>query len=101
MRLSLLWRVVNQFKQMVVLPVAFLERGSIGIGGEGCITDGSGCIDGCGDCMSANMCGRHRLTCGTGGRTRRIILFYCARSRMRRESSSTDISHLEHARLCP
>ena len=90
-----------KLKQMLILPIAFLEDGGFGIRGVGGITDSCGCIDCCGDSMPWNMCSRHSLACGTGSRTSRIILFDFTRSRMSREGSLANISHLEDARSSP
>ena len=86
---------------MSILPITFLERGSISIRGIGGVTNSGGRINGSGDCMTGNMCGRHRLPCGTGSGAGRIILCDLTRSRMGVKRSLAYIGHPENARSCP
>ncbi|HUT27157.1 MAG TPA: hypothetical protein VMW85_03820 [Methanomassiliicoccales archaeon] len=86
---------------MPILPIALLDRGSIGIMGDRSVTNSGGRVNGSGDCMTGNMCGRQRLTCGTGSGTSRVILLNITRRRMCRKSVPTYIGHPEHTRSCP
>ena len=51
--------------------------------------------------MSANVCRCHRLTCGTGGGPRRIVLADLPRRRMGIEPSLANLRHAKHSRVYP
>ena len=86
---------------MSILPFSLLLCGCLSLGRVGSVTNSCRCINGGCDGMCGNMRGRHRLPCGTGGRTGRIELFDLARSRMGRKRGSTDIGHMEYPRFHP
>ena len=67
---------------MLILPVTFVERGTIGISRAGSIPNGGGGVKGSSDRMSWNMSGCYRLACGTGSRMAWITLFYITGSHM-------------------
>lgn len=86
---------------MPVLPLTFPGRGSIAIGKGGSIPEGGRRVPGSGEGMGRNMGRGHRLTCGTGSGTGRIIILYRPCSGMGGEGGTADVGHPELTRTHP
>ena len=67
---------------MPILPIPFLEHGSICFRWIGGVAKSGGSINRRGDGVPGNMRGRHRLTGGAGRRTGRMMVFDIAGGRM-------------------
>ena len=81
---------------MLVLPISFFGNVSLGVlrvSRHDCFKSIVSSTEG----VLGNMCGCHRLACGTRSQTSRIIFFYVAGGGMGCKRSSAYIRHPKHA----
>jgi hypothetical protein len=79
------------------LPIAFFGNLNLDISGVSRCNGFKSIVSSAEDVLG-NMCSCHRLTCGTRGKTSRVIFLCFAGGGMSCKRSSTYISHLKH--LC-
>ncbi len=93
--------VLSQLDQVLILPLAFLCNGSIGVTSFNTVSYCGCSVKSGSDGVARNVRSRQCLTCGMGGRASSIIFFYVTGCLMSRECSFSYVCHLEHTVTYP